>query len=360
MSGRRNGRGTATVRRGATSWWGAARCRCGRPRLCTVDGQDIPLASYPALQDASLLNEAALGKVIDGVAQRQAHESYARDQPLPEDAQAYGDSKSSISRRWIQATTAQLAAQMNRRLDDRRYVAVLLDGKGFGDHLLVTALGIDAHGCKRVLGIRDGGSEDEAVCSALLQDLMDRGLDVSGGVLVVIDGGKGLAAAVRAMWGQLAVLGRCTEHKKRNVLKHLPKSERKWVRKALWQAWHLPDVEQAEQQLRELIAELEPRWPDAAASLREGLAETLTCQRLGLPRELLDVLGTTNLIENAFATTESICHRVRRWRNAAQAKRWARMALRKAERGFHPAAPPEVMARLVEALDRHFQLAVAV
>ena len=162
------------------------------------------------------------------------------------------------------------------------------------------------------------------------------------------------------MWGQLAVLGRCTEHKKRNVLKHLPKSERKWVRKALWQAWHLPDVEQAEQQLRELIAELEPRWPDAAASLREGLAETLTCQRLGLPRELLDVLGTTNLIENAFATTESICHRVRRWRNAAQAKRWARMALLKAERGFHPAAPPEVMARLVEALDRHFQLAVAV
>jgi len=144
------------------------------------------------------------------------------------------------------------------------------------------------------------------------------------------------------------------------VLKHLPKSERKWVRKALWQAWHLPDVEQAEQQLRELIAELDPRWPDAAASLREGLAETLTCQRLGLPRELLDVLGTTNLIENAFLTTESICHRVRRWRNAAQAKRWARMALLKAERGFHPAAPPEVMARLVEALDHHFQLAVAV
>ena len=334
---------------------GGRKVQMRRPRLCTEDGQEIPLASYLALRDPSILTQAALGKVIDGVAQRQAHESYARDQPLPADAQAYGDSKSSISRRWIEATTQQLAAQMDRRLDDRRYVAVLLDGKGFGDHLLVTAMGIDAHGCKRVLGIRDGGSEDEAVCSALLQDLMDRGLDVSGGVLVVIDGGKGLAAAVRTMWGQVAVLGRCTEHKKRNVLQHLPKSERKWVRKALWQAWHLPDVEQAEQQLRELIAELAPRWPDAAASLREGLAETLTCQRLGLPRELLDALGTTNLIENAFATTESICHRVRRWRNAAQAKRWATMALLKAERGFGRAASPEAMAELAKSLERHLR-----
>jgi hypothetical protein len=334
---------------------GGRKARVRRPRLCTEDGQDIPLVSYRALQDPSILSQAALGKVIDGVAQRQAHESYARDQPLPVDEQTYGDSKSSISRHWIEATTQHLAAQLDRRLDDRHYVAVVLDGKGFGDHLLVTAMGIDAHGCKRVLGIRDGGSEDQAVCSALLQDLMDRGLDVSGGVLVVIDGGKGLAAAVRAMWGQMAVLGRCTEHKKRNVLKHLPKSQRKCVQKALWQAWHLPDVEQAEKQLQGLIAELEPRWPDAAASLREGLAETLTCQRLGLPRELLDALGTTNLIESAFATTESICHRVRRWRNAAQAKRWATMALLKAERGFGRAASPEAMAELAKSLERHIR-----
>ena len=331
-----------------------------RPRLLTEDGRELPLASYHALQDPTILDQAAMGKVIDGVAQRQAHESFARDQPLPADRQAYGDSKSSISRRWIAATGESLTEQLNRRLDDRRYLAVLLDGKGFGDHLLVTALGIDEHGHKRVLGIRDGGSEDQAVCSALLQDLMDRGLNVSAGVLVVIDGGKGLAAAVRSLWRDVALVARCGEHKKRNILEHLPKREHGWVQKALWQAWHLADAEEAERELRDLIAELEPRWPAAAASLREGLAETLTCQRLGLPRELADALRTTNLIENAFATTESICHRVRRWRNAAQAKRWASMALLKAERGFKPIASAETMAELAKSLERHLrQRAVA-
>jgi putative transposase len=191
---------------------GGRKVKMRRPRLCTEEGRDIPLVSYGALQDPTILDQAALGKVIDGVAQRQAHASYARDQRLPADQPAYGDSKSSISRRWIEATGESLAERMNRRLDDRRYLAVLLDGKGFGEHLLVTALGIDEQGHKRVLGIRDGGSEDQAVCAVLLQDLMDRGLDVSAGVLVIIDGGKGLAAAVRALWGDVAVLGRCTEH----------------------------------------------------------------------------------------------------------------------------------------------------
>ena len=191
---------------------GGRKVQLRRPRLLTEDGRELPLASYHALQDPTILDQAALGKVIDGVAQRQARESFARDQPLPADRQAYGDSKSSISRRWIAATGESLTEQLNRRLDDRRYLAVLLDGKGFGDHLLVTALGIDEQGHKRVLGIRDGGSEDQAVCSALLQDLMDRGLNVSAGVLVVIDGGKGLAAAVRSLWRDVALVARCGEH----------------------------------------------------------------------------------------------------------------------------------------------------
>jgi hypothetical protein len=334
---------------------GGRKLKLRRPRLCTQDGRDLPLVSYPAMQDPGILDRAALGKVIDGVAQRQAHESYARDQPVPADREAYGDSKSSISRRWIAATGQSLAEQMNRRLDDRRYLAILLDGKGFGEHLLVTALGIDEGGHKRVLGIRDGGSEDQRVCAALLQDLTDRGLDVGAGVLVVIDGGKGLAAAVRALWGDVAVVGRCREHKKRNVIKHLPKSEHRWVRQALWRAWHLADVEEAERELRALATELEPRWKEAAASLREGLAETMTCQRLGLPRELAAALGTTNLIESAFATTECICGRVRRWRNAAQAKRWATMALLKAERGFGVVAPEEAMAELAKSLERQLR-----
>ena len=191
---------------------GGRKVKVRRPRLCTEDGRELPLVSYQALQDPTILDQAALGKVIDGVAQRQAHESFARDQPLPEDQEAYGDSKSSISRRWIAATVASLEAELQRPLGDRRYLAVLLDGKGFGDHLLVAAMGIDEQGHKHVLGLRDGGSEDQAVCSALLQDLTDRGLDVRPGVLVIIDGGKGLAAAVHALWGDVAVVARCREH----------------------------------------------------------------------------------------------------------------------------------------------------
>lgn len=331
---------------------GGRKVKLHRPRLCDADGQEIPLDSYEWMQKDASMDQAMLGKVIDGVAQRKVHRGLERDQPMPEGTETYGDSRSSVSRRWVAATEQGLAAELDRRLDDRRYLAVLIDGKGFGDHLLVAAMGIDEQGRKRMLGVWPGDSENTEVCAALLQDLADRGLDVRAGVLVIIDGSKALAAAVRRQWGELAILGRCGEHKKRNVLRHLPKGEHRWVKKTLWQVWHETDVEQAEKDLWVLIHELEPRWPAAAASLKEGWAETLTCQRLGLPETLQRALGTTNLIENAFSTTDSICHRVCRWRNGAQAVRWATMALTEAERGFNRVASPEEMAVLARAIER--------
>lgn len=331
---------------------GGRKVALRRPRLVDAAGVEVELQSYAALQDPSSLDRTALGKVLEGVAQRKVSAGLSRDQPLPEDLAAYGASRSSVSRRWIAATEAALAEQASRRLDDRRYLAILLDGKGFGCRLLLTALGIDGQGQKHVLGVWEGDSENKAVCTGALQDLMERGLDVSRGVLVIIDGGKGLAAAVRELWREVAVMGRCRAHKRRNLMKYLPKREHGWVRRVLEQAWHEPDAEAAERQLRELIEELEPQWPDAAASLREGLAETLTCQRLNLPPELVRAFGTTNLIENALSTTASICHRVCRWRNGAQALRWASMALLAAERGFQPVASPAIMAELERALDQ--------
>jgi len=321
-----------------------------RPRLVDAAGKELPLECYAELQNPETLNSTALRKVIVGVAQRGVNGDLEQDQPLPEEQRAYGASKSSVSRRWIAATEGTLAAQAERRLDDRRYLAILLDGKGFADHLLLAAMGIDEQGRKHVLGVWEGGSENAEVCGAALEDLGRRGLDVSGGVLVVLDGGKGLAAAVRTHWGDVAIVARCRVHKTRNVIKHLPKGEQRWVRAALWQAWHEADPGQAERDLRQLVAELEPKWPAAAASLREGLAETLTCQALGLPLELAQALGSTNLIENAFATTESICHRVCRWRSGSQARRWATMALLKAERGFAPVTSPAAMAALAAAV----------
>lgn len=334
---------------------GGRKVAVQRPRLVDVAGKELLLESYAAMQNPETLNSTALRKVIEGVAQRRVNTGLMQDQPVPEEHRAYGASKSSVSRRWIAATESALVAQAERRLDDRRYLAILLDGKGFGNHLLLAAMGIDEQGRKYVLGVWEGDSENAEVCRAALEDLGRRGLDVTGGVLVIIDGGRGLAAAVRALWGDVAIVGRCRVHKQRNVFKHLPRSEQRRVRKVLQRAWHEPNADVAQQDLLALIAELEGPYPAAAASLREGLAETLTCQRLGLPPELIRALGTTNLIENAFSTTESICHRVCRWRNGTQATRWATMALLRAEQGFRPVASPEAMAVLARALAAHLQ-----
>ena len=338
---------------------GGRKVSIRRPRLVDADGCEVELESYAAARDAASMDRTALGKVLEGVACRKVARGLQRDQPLAEDFKAYGASRSSVSRRWIAATESALAEQAGRALDDQRYLAILLDGKGFGDHLLLTALGIDEQGAKRVLGVWEGDSENKAVAMTALVDMCERGLDVSRGVLVVIDGGKGLAAAVSEMWPEVAIVGRCRVHKRRDVVGYLPKEEHRWVRRALERAWHEPDVGEAEQQLRQLIEELEPRWPHAAASLREGLAETLTCQRLGLPAALVRALGSTNLIENALATTESICQRVCRWRNGAQAMRWASMALLEAENGFGRVAGPEDMASLSGAIAREMQLRAA-
>jgi len=338
---------------------GGRKVSIRRPRLVDADGREVELESYAVAREPASMDRTALGKVLEGVASRKVARGLQRDQPLAEGLYAYGASRSSVSRRWTAATEAALSEQARRRLDDRRYLAILLDGKGFGDHLLLTALGIDEQGRKRVLGVWEGDSENKAVAMAALADMSERGLDVSRGVLVVIDGGKGLSAAVAQMWPEAAILARCRVHKRRNILGYLPKREHRWVRRALERAWHEPDAAEAEQQLRQLIAELEPRWPDAAASLREGLAETLTCQRLGLPAALVRALGSTNLIENALATTESICHRVCRWRNGAQAVRWATMALLEAENGFGRVASPEAMAALAEAIAKELQARAA-
>jgi putative transposase len=334
---------------------GGRKVAVRRPRLVDGAGRDLPLVSYAELQDPESMNRTALAKVIAGVAQRGVNEDLKLDQPLPAEQRAYGASKSSISRRWIAATEGTLADQAERRLDGVRYLAILLDGKGFGEHLQLAGMGIDEQGQKHVLGVWEGDSENAEVCKAALEDLGRRGLDVRCGVLVIIDGGKGLAAGVRELWGDVAIVGRCRLHKQKNVFRHLPKGEQRRVHAVLQQAWHEPDADLAQQDLLAVAAELDGRYPAAAASLREGLAETLTCQRLGLPPELIRALGTTNLIENAFATTESICHRVCRWRNGAQAQRWATMALLRAEQGFHPVATAAAMAVLARAIAIHLQ-----
>lgn len=342
-------------RNGSVDGWiviGGRKVRIRRPRLCDADGHEVELDSYTFLhEEEQALDETMLVKVIQKVACRGVHRGLEQDQPLPEGTAAYGDSRSSVSRRWRQLVEDYVQGWLTRRLDDRRYLAVILDGKGFGDHLLITALGIDEQGEKRVLGVWPGDTENADVCVALLDELEQRGLDVRQGVLVITDGGKGIIAAVRRRWGDVAILGRCQQHKRKNVLEKLPKGERAWVQRALERAWHEPDPAEAESDLRTLAAQLEERWPEAAASLREGLAETLTCQKLGLDADLLRALRTTNLIESVFSGVEAFTRRVCRWRDQGQALRWAKLALYEAEQGFRsPVAGPAAMARLARII----------
>ena len=210
----------------------------------------------------------------------------------PSKRQAGGGRKPTVA-----ATRKALAELLARPLGDQRYLVLMLDGIEVADHTVVVALGITADGQKQILGLWEGATENAAVCRALLTDLVERGLRVDGGILVVIDGAKALRAAVRDVLGARATVQRCQVHKKRNVLDHLPDEARAWVSRKLEQAWRETDYEKARTALTSLAKTLDDKYPGAAASLREGLEETLTVLRLELPEALRKTLRSTNPIE---------------------------------------------------------------
>jgi transposase-like protein len=221
-----------------------------------------------------------------------------------------------------------------------------------GEHTVVVALGITAGGEKQVLGLWEGATENATVCRALLEDLIARGFEVDRGMLLVIDGSKALRAAVRDVLGQAAVVQRCQVHKKRNVLEHLPEKEREAVGKKLDAAWRQTDYDNALRMLKRLADDLEVRHPGAAASLREGLEETLTVVRLGLPELLARSLRSTNCIESAFDKVRGYAHHVKRWRNGRQVLRWSAAGLLAAEKGFNRIKGYRLLPMLAVALER--------
>lgn len=242
-------------------------------------------------------------------------------------------SKSEVSRRFIQGTEKALAALMSRPLEDERFVALMIDGIQFADHMIVAVLGIDGEGTKHVLGIRYGSTENKAVCRSLLADLMDRGLSV------------GLSGRDRRLQGpqgsgkgglrNLVLVQRCTVHKKRNVLEHLPKERQDWAKRQMNRAYEELDHNKAEADLEHLADSLEKQHPGAAASLREGLHETLTVTRLQLPALLRETLSSTNAIESAFGMVRDATRNVKRWSNGKQVLRWIAAGLLEAEERFN-------------------------
>jgi putative transposase len=248
---------------------GGRRLRVRRPRVRTTgeDAHEVPLESYSAFASTDLLAEGIVARMLAGLSTRRYP---AGLEPVGDqvDAKANGTSKSAVSRRFVAATAERLAELLARRLEDRRWLVVFLDGFGMSEHLLVGALGVAADGTKVPLGVVEGTTENKAVCTRLVADLRDRGLDAERGVLFVIDGGKALERAIRAVFGAKALIQRCRQHKERNVTDHLPEAERPLVQRRLRAAWVLTDADQAKAELEQLARSLDRQRPGAARCAR--------------------------------------------------------------------------------------------
>ena len=215
-----------------------------------------------------------------------------------------------MSRRFAALTEKQLAEWLAQPLEDLDLVLVMIDGIGFRDHCILVALGVDTDGRRHPLGIVEGTTENAAVARTLLSDLVERGLPTDRALVFVIDGSKALRKAITATFGPLALIQRCPVHKRRNVLDHLPQRVRPSVKRALNDAWNAGDAALAQRQHERLARSLESEHPGAAASIREGLAETLTLLRLGVTRTLLESLRSTNAIESVNDKIATYARRV--------------------------------------------------
>jgi transposase-like protein len=242
---------------------------------------------------------------------------------------------------------------MSTRLDALDLLVIQIDGIHMAeDMLLVAALGIDAAGDKHPLGLVEGATENATTVQALIDNLIERGLDPTVRRLFIIDGSKALSKAIKRTFGRDTPIQRCQIHKARNILERLPKSMHASVRSVLRQAWEMDDAAKAEKLLRNLARRLERDWEGVAASILEGLDEMLTVTRLGLPRELRRSLACTNIIENVMGTVRRVCRNVKYWRSPSMAMRWTAAAMQEATKGFRKLKAFKQLPALRAALDK--------
>jgi putative transposase len=283
--------------------------------------QEVPLQTYERFQQPRALDTGLLHKVLGGLSTRE-YERCAEAVP-----EAFGLSASTVSRRFTRASARKLRELSERRLEGYDVVALMLDGKTFAEDEMVVAIGITITGEKVLLGFVQTATENRKVCAAFLRELVERGLWIEVGLLVVTDGAKGLHAAVREVFGTAAVLQRCQWHKRENVIEYLPDRHRAAFRRKLQAAYEQPTYDRAKRALGKVRAELVLLNASAATSLDEGLEETLALHRLGIFQELGTSLKTTNALESIHARVESRTAKVDHWRNSDQKQRWLATAL---------------------------------
>jgi putative transposase len=331
---------------------GGRRVPVSRPRARSVDGErEVELGTYAHFAARDGLSAVMLERMLAGVSTR----GYARTgEPVGEeiDQVARSTSKSTVSREFVSRTRENLIELMSRPLCDLRLAVLMLDGIELKGRCCVVALGIDTDGVKHPLGLWDGSTENATVTTTLLANLVERGLDVEQGVLVVVDGAKALRKAVRDVLGVHTPVQRCVRHKERNVLGHLPERDRPLVRRRLRAAWALDDHDRALEQLRVLADELTRSHPGAAASLREGIEETLTVTRLGVRGRLKRTLASTNPCESMIETVRRVARNVKRWQNGDMCLRWTAAGMLEAEQQFRKIIGHTHLAKLAVAIER--------
>jgi len=331
---------------------GSQRVPIRVPRVRGERGE-IPLRSYQALRGSGEADDRLLRRVLYGISCRN-YEAAAEAIPG-----ALGLSSSSVSRAFVEASGAKLKEFQERDLSRERYVALFLDGKTFADTTLVIAMGITRGGEKRFVGLVETDTENEKVLTPFLRSLLERGLEVSSGILVVIDGGKGLRAAVNQAFRKRAAVQRCTWHKRENVVSYLPKSQQASWRRRLQRAYDRPTYAEAKAALMVLHRELEEKNQSAAASLAEGMEETLTLHRLGVYPILGLSFKTTNCLESTNALIEEMCAKVDSWKNSSQRQRWLATALLDIEPRLRRVRGHRYLPKLEAAVARSLRIKVA-
>lgn len=328
---------------------GGRRISITRPRVRGLESGEKSLPWFDWATDRDPLNARTLEEIAIGVSTR----GYARAlDPLPTGMGERAVSKSAVSRRFVALTKTQMREWLSRPLSDLDLRVVMIDGIHFKDRILLICLGIEAGGTKHVLGLREGTTENAAVCQSLLRDLIERGLPSDRAMLFVIDGGTGIHRAIVETYGRLAQIQRCQVHKKRNILEHLPEERHATVSRMINQAYlDTENPKLAMRRLKQLATSLEQDYPSAAASVREGLDETLTLKRLGIHGTLYKALRSTNPIENLNSSVARHTRNVKRWRSGQMILRWVAMALSEAEKRFHRVRGFREMAYLVAALN---------
>jgi putative transposase len=334
---------------------GGRRVEVKRPRVRTADGEaEVPLATYQHFADRDPLARVVLERMLAGVSTRR----YRRTQePVGDEVetQARSTSKSSVSRTFVERTREALGELMRRQLSDLRLAVMMLDGLELKGRMMIVALGITTEGVKVPLGLWEGSTENATVATALLSDLVERGLDPEQGMLFVIDGSKALRKAVRSVFGEVPVQ-RCLWHKERNVLQHMPERDRPPIKTRMRRAWRETDYQRALEQLQALAAELERTHPGAAGSLREGMEETLTVIRLGIKGKLRRTLESTNPCESMIDTVRTTQRNVKHWSSGEMGLRWTAAGMLEAEKQFRKVIGYTDLPRLAVAIERRLHL----